>query len=56
VPVAIPVQVDLLDALELEEGNQRCLGLRAAVDPERVPDPVPAGGEALLVGVRVLNP
>jgi hypothetical protein len=53
--VAVPVQVDLLDTLELEERQERRLRLGAAIDPERVADPVPGGGEALLVGVRVLD-
>ena len=53
--VAVAVRVDELHAVELEERQQRRLGLGAAVDPERVADAVPGGGEALLVGVRVLD-
>ena len=51
----MPVLVDELHAVELEERQQRRLGLGAAVDPERVADAVPGGGEALLVGVGVLD-
>ena len=36
-------------------GSERRLRLRAAVDPEGVADAVPGRGEALLVGVRVLD-
>ena len=51
----MPVRVDELHAVELEERQERRLRLGAAVDPERVADAVPGGGEALLVGVRVLD-
>ena len=53
--VAVPVRVDELDAVELEERQEGRLRLGAAIDPERVADAVPGGGEALLVGVRVLD-
>src|SRR5262249_19066590 len=49
--VAVPVRVDELDPVELEEGQERGLGPGAAVDPERMTDRIPGGGEALLVGV-----
>jgi len=52
--VAVPVQVDELDALKLEERLERLLRLPAAIDPERVPNPIPGSGEALLIGVGVL--
>src|SRR5918996_296891 len=53
--VAVSVRVDELDPIELEEGQERRFCLGAAVEPERMPDPVPGHGEALLLGVRVLD-
>ncbi len=53
--VAVPVRVHELHALRLEERRERRLGLGGPVEPERMADPVPRGGEALLVRVRVLD-
>jgi hypothetical protein len=53
--VAVPVRVNELHAFELQERGERGFGLGAAVDPERMTDGVPGGGESLLVRVRVLD-
>ena len=49
------MRVDELDAFELEERQEGCLRLGAAIDPERIADAVPGRGETLLIGVRVLD-
>ena len=51
----MPVGVDELDSVELQERRERRFGLGAAVEPEGVADAVPRGREALFVGVRVLD-
>ena len=45
----MPVGVDELDSVELQERRERRFGLGAAVEPEGVADAVPRGREALFV-------
>ena len=53
--VRVSGRVDGLHGVGLKEAFERCLGLGAAIDPQGVTDAVPGGGEALLVGVGVLD-
>ena len=48
-------EIDALDAVMRVEGRKRRLGLRRAVDPQRLAERIPRRRQAVLIGVGVLD-